>query len=66
MAKHEILFAMRDRSGFDHPGRAGHRSLESPAIDGPAARGALRDACCRSRACGVGWMGFHSGKGCGP
>ena len=32
MAKRKILFAMRDRSGFDCLGRAGRRLPESPRL----------------------------------
>lgn len=66
MAKRSIHFAMCDQSGFDHLGRAGHQSLNSPVLDELAARNALCNAYCHSPACGVGWMSFRSGKDCGP
>lgn len=57
-----ILFIMADQLRWDYLGCAGHRSLETPAIDSLAARGTrFTNAYVQSAICGPSRMSFYTG-----
>ena len=58
-----ILFIMCDQLRWDYLSCYGHPKLETPHIDGLAARGVLFDrAYCQSPVCGASRMSFYTGR----
>ncbi len=58
-----ILFIMFDQLRFDYLSCAGHSSLETPNIDGLAARGVrFTNAYVQSPVCGASRMSFYTGR----
>ncbi len=58
-----ILFIMFDQLRFDYLSCAGHPSLETPNIDGLAARGVrFTNAYVQSPVCGASRMSFYTGR----